>query len=759
MPKSYALVLLSVIAMLPVALYGAEVVALDKFVVTSQKRTEEIKNVPIAVTAYTGDFLSRLGVGSFKDLAPYVPGLFIQEQSPNNPGINVRGVTTDSGNPSQETRVSIFQDGVSISRSRGSVVELFDLERVEVLKGPQGTLFGRGAQIGAVSLIQNKAQNATLGQFTAGFGNLGKIEAAGTYNTVLAPNQLFARVAFSYVDREGSIENVADGSDLNGKNTLGIRTSLRWQPTPATTADLIVNYQRDQPPGTAFKSGTFAPRGGNTRPFDTAELNRGEELRIDRTVVGLTGIVNHDINDALTVTSITGYRDFDSFEAFDADGTRLNILEFAEDYLGEQLSQELRISYDTRGHFRGFAGVSYFDEKGSARVPFYTDERQLAAFLLRGAGVPVFNADGTPNASLTASPVSGAPLRAYNREEYTQTGATQAFDVFVDGTYKVTDRLEVSAGFRTTFEDITTGYQVINALTPAGFPTGAANLPNTLFAPTNGLIQASRDYNSWVSRVVARYKINSDINAFASASRGRRPDTLLISFVGGRYVPVELKEEIVWNYEVGLKGTLLQNRLNWSASVFHYDYANFQSTAVNPTPPPLTTTVDAGNATGEGFEFSFQGVLNPFVTAFGTFGYTDATFDDINDRGQRQQLAGNTFRLTSRRTYALGATFSHSLGSLGRFQLTPSYQYKSKHFFDDNNANFGGILSQDGFGLCNVRAAFLPQGSRWEVVAYVDNLFGKDYIIDAGNTGGAFGIPTFIAGDPRLFGVRATFRF
>jgi outer membrane receptor protein involved in Fe transport len=164
--------------------------------------------------------------------------------------------------------------------------------------------------------------------------------------------------------------------------------------------------------------------------------------------------------------------------------------------------------------------------------------------------------------------------------------------------------------------------------------------------------------------VVARYKINSDIDAFASASRGRRPDTLLISFVGGRYVPVELKEEIVWNYEVGLKGTLLQNRLNWSASVFHYDYANFQSTAVNPTPPPLTTTVDAGNATGEGFEFSFQGVLNPFVTAFGTFGYTDATFDDINDRGQRQQLAGNTFRLTSRRTYALGATFSHSLGSL-----------------------------------------------------------------------------------------------
>jgi outer membrane receptor protein involved in Fe transport len=99
------------------------------------------------------------------------------------------------------------------------------------------------------------------------------------------------------------------------------------------------------------------------------------------------------------------------------------------------------------------------------------------------------------------------------------------------------------------------------------------------------------------------------------------------------------------------------------------------------------------------------------------------------------------------------------LGTAGRIQLTPSYQYKSKHFFDDNNANAGGILSQDGFGLFNVRAAFQPKGDRWEVVAYVDNLFDKEYIIDAGNTGGAFGIPTFIAGDPRLFGVRATYRF
>ena len=738
---------------------GTEVVALDKFEVTSQKRTEAIENVPIAVTAYTGTFLQGMGVGSFKDLAPFVPGLFIQEQSPNNPGINVRGVTTDSGDPRQETRVSIFQDGVSISRSRGSVVELFDLERVEVLKGPQGTLFGRGAQIGAISIIQNKAQNTNAGQLTAGFGNYGRVEAAGTFNTVLQPNQVFARVAFTYVDRDGSIRNVADGSDLNGKNTLAVRTSLRWQPTPATTADLILNYQRDQPPGTSFKSGTFAPRGGDTRPFGTAELNRGSELRIDRTVAGVTAIVTHDFDDAFTLTSITGYRDFDSFEAFDADGTRLNILEFAEDYQGDQFSQELRLSYDAGGRFRGFAGLSFFDERGSARVPFYTDERQFAAFLLRGNGVPVFLPDGSPNTRLAVNPLTGGPLRPYNREEYTQTGATEAYDVFVDGTFNLTPQLEISAGLRATFEDVTSGYQVVNALTPAGFPTAAANFPNALFAPTNGLVEASRDYRSWVSRLVGRYKFSPGLSAFASAARGRRPDTLLISFVGGRYVPVELQEEIVWSYEVGLKGALLGRRVTWSASVFRYDYQNFQSTAVNPNPPPLTTTVDAGNATGKGFEATLQGALTPNLSPFATFGYTDATFDAVNDRGQRQQLAGNTFRLTSRRTYSLGATLSLPWAGAGTFRLTPSYQYKSKHFFDDNNANAGGLLRQDGYGLLALRIAFVSADQRWEVTGYADNLRDQQYIIDAGNTGGAFGIPTFVAGDPRTYGVRLTRRF
>src|SRR5690349_21835262 len=146
------------------AAFGAEeIIQLVRVDVTAQKRVQSISDVPLPITAYSGSFVERAGISDYKSLAPLVPCLFIQEQSPNNPGINMRGITDDSGRPRAGKRISIFQDGVSISRSRASVVKLFDLERVEVLKGPQGTLFGRGAEIGAMSIVQNKAKNESSG--------------------------------------------------------------------------------------------------------------------------------------------------------------------------------------------------------------------------------------------------------------------------------------------------------------------------------------------------------------------------------------------------------------------------------------------------------------------------------------------------------------------------------------------------------------------------------------------------------------------
>ena len=182
----------------------AREVALEGLTVTSQKRVQRVQEVPVAVTAYNGDFLEELGITQADELSSYVPGLEVQLQSPNNPGFVVRGITSDNGDSRVEPRVSVFKDGVSISKSRGSVVELYDMERVEVLKGPQGTLFGRGAQIGAVHLIQNKARNDTGARLELGTGNYGERYATGHVNVPLVEDQLFGRVAGFYKSGTGT---------------------------------------------------------------------------------------------------------------------------------------------------------------------------------------------------------------------------------------------------------------------------------------------------------------------------------------------------------------------------------------------------------------------------------------------------------------------------------------------------------------------------------------------------------------------------
>jgi len=560
-PRSHSVLRRAVLAtLLPASLVAQGVVQLESFTVSAQKRVQSVADVPVPITVYTGSFLERAGVSDYKGLAPLVPGLLIQEQSPNNPGINLRGITTDSGDPRAETRISIFQDGVSISRSRASVVELFDLERIEVLKGPQGTLFGRGAEIGAISLVQNKAKHEDSGEVTLGFGDYAERRASGHANMVIDRDHLAARFAFAYRENDGTIDNLADGSTLNGKKTLALRGALNWRLMPATTADIIVNWQNDTPPGVAFTSGVIPDSRGSTSPFSAAELNRGAKLGVDRTVGGVTAIVAHEFSKNVSLTSTTGWRQYDSYENFDADGSRLPLLEFAEDSRGRQFSQELRVNFNDGGRFTGFAGASWFSESGVSRVPFYQDERQLWPFLagsfrdgLIGGGLPAsfanafvppanpfvpqaalplsfagFATPGLPAQLRSLAGLAGAPLRPSRTDDYTQSGRTRAFDVFVDATWRATDQIEFTAGLRLAHENLTSGYQVNNdaAFQTLGFIVNS--IPGYPYLPSGGKREASASASSWDGRLIGRYEFSKTLNAYASVSRGHRPRALLL---------------------------------------------------------------------------------------------------------------------------------------------------------------------------------------------------------------------------------------
>ncbi|WP_295696160.1 TonB-dependent receptor, partial [uncultured Maricaulis sp.] len=212
--------------------------SIDVIRVTTQFREQSLADVPINVSAFDEERLDALDIADFEDLAAFTPGLIVQEQSPNNTGYSIRGITTDSGEATSETRVAVFQDGVSITRSRGSYVELFDIERVEIAKGPQPTLFGRGALIGGINIIQNKAEDEFSASVEVGAGNEGQIEARGHVNFALSENYGLRFAAVSR-ERDGYIDNALGGEGLQGRDTQAVRMVFSGAPTDRFSFDFI----------------------------------------------------------------------------------------------------------------------------------------------------------------------------------------------------------------------------------------------------------------------------------------------------------------------------------------------------------------------------------------------------------------------------------------------------------------------------------------------------------------------------------------
>tara|TARA_B100000678_G_scaffold291211_1_gene306861 strand:- start:25276 stop:27555 length:2280 start_codon:yes stop_codon:yes gene_type:complete len=723
--------------------------------VTVQKREQSLQDVPVAVSVLDEAALNDLGLDEFDQIARFIPGFEVQEQSPNNPGFVIRGITSDSGEANIEPRIAIFQDGVSISRSRGSVVELFDVERVEVAKGPQPTLFGRGALIGGVNVIQAKPQFDVAGKVTAGFGNFNERFAEGFITGPIAGDVVAGRLAARIRQRDGYVESLnPNEDDFNSQDMAAVRASLRIEPASNLRLDLIANWQQDTPTGTSFKSGAFAPApGASTDAWDPANLNSfgnflgGEKLGLDRTVTSITALGEYEINDMMTLSSITGWRDIDSVEVFDPDGFGLELLIFAEDYQGEQFSQEFRLNFDNGDRVTGFAGISYFDEEGMQYVPLTYDERSVQA-LLGGLLTPpnAPSVDQLPAINLTAFQQSGGtlvvPLKPIHNEQFTNFGDTQAIDIFGDVSFQVTDRLELSAGVRYTTEDKTSGLEVELLNGPSNLTFGG------IFVSPTPLIERSETFDDVTYRAAASFAATDNVNLFANFGRGRRPEVITASASSPSAGFAVLDAEIVDAWEAGFKGFFLNGDLSLDGSVFYYDYSNFQTTVV--TDAGLIEPRNAGDATAEGGELQAIWSVSDMVALTANYGYNKARFDD----DPSALNPGNRLRLSPDHTASVSARFLFDLG-FGELKLVPSYTWQDKVYFDNTERD---LISQDAYGLLNLNAQ-LDFNNGFGIEAYISNALDEEYLIDAGNTGDGFGIPTFISGAPQFYGIRASKTF
>jgi outer membrane receptor protein involved in Fe transport len=813
----------------------------ETIVVTAQLREQRPVEVPFALTTYSGKFLDEYNIQEFEDLARYTPGFSVQNQSPNNPAISIRGITVDSGFSYFEPRVSIYQDGVSIAKPRGAYVELFDVERVEISKGPQSTLYGRGALIGAVNIVQAKPNlTDTFGMVRGEMGNLDYWLGEAMVNVPLSTN-VGLRVAGRYKTRDGTVDSLLPGvADFNSVETGAVRGSLRVEPSDKVTVDLIGNYQKDTPSGTSFKSLLYRPTdpvtgavldGLGTRDGAAlapgAGFEGGKDLGLDREVWGVTGLVKAELSPAFTLNSITAYRAFDTLEILDIDGISLPVITGAEEFNNKQFSQELRLTWDNDGPLAAFIGASYFHEKSRQRQAVQFDERfalaRLADALNGGGFIPGRPASDPAPASLLSDPtfdalllqgVAGsfgyllpapiaagisANLKANHLEQDINESKTKAFDLFGDAIWKVTPQIELGVGLRWTHDDKTTSISdsVLNGrsilggflgalslpeplrtqlLTALAVP-GAATIPPSIFYPVplfgvtfqptanNGdTISAKNKDDGFTWRAFARYAPTEDTSLYAIYARGRRPEVLAalnpaIPFDDPRFSLVDA--ETVDSYEIGAKTSLLNRKLYLDGALFFYKYDNFQTLEQVGT---TFVTTNAGKAESYGFEAQVRYDHSRDLRLFANYAFNHARF-------KSGVLDGNRFRLAPEHTFSAGMTLAHDIGP-GRLDFTPAVTYQSKVFFDDNNdvpalqqppatllPDLFQDEFQDGYALVSARLGYSLANGKYRVELFAENLFDKKYIKDAGNSGDALGLPTFIAGEPRTYGVQVTGRF
>jgi iron complex outermembrane recepter protein len=761
---------------------GAGVADVTEIVVTAQKIEQRLVDVPITISAVTGARIAELGVSDLDELSNYIPGLNIQEQSANNPGVVIRGITSDSGSAQQGARVSLYYNGVDISRSRGSYQAIYDLERVEVIKGPQATLFGTASAVGAISLTSARPREGFSGALTGGYGNFDQTLVSGFLNA--GSDTLAGRVAFEWRQRDGYVENLSNvQDDLYAQDQLGVRASLRWTPTDAIMVDLIGTYDRQRNSGTPFISRALGTEDGPGNPFGRAHLGGSplsasvlgkEKLGLDRDVYDINLTASYEFAPGLTFTTVNGYREFDSLETFDADGSAAWYLEFAELATGWQASHEGRFAYSDP-NWRASFGWNVFVEEGRQNVPFSSEEGifiQCLTNAFAGAGIVppgCINAAGVVTAAQVTPAITGGALAAIPyRSVFENQGENDSYSMFADATWIPTPAVEITGGVRFLIEQRKSGYfadvpvPVLPGLLPAAFraPLLAA-LPSLALSLIPGQIDtggrtftAQRSYQAVLPRFNILYRLTPSTNVFATVSKGRRSPVVSLNAarVGGVTVPNRslIDEETVWNYEVGLKGAT--GILSGSLGVYYQKYDGFQVTVVGSD--GVARTQSAGTASNLGVEAELTLRPTDWLSIFGNVGYIDGGIDE--DNSFAPQFSGARFRLQPEWQAAAGFTIDAPLGGGARFFATPSVTHRSRIFFEVPNNN---AISQGPVTLVNARAGVSFADEAFEVAGFIRNAFDEDYLLDAGNTGGGFGIPTFIPGEPRFYGVTATMRF
>ncbi len=731
-----------------------EEITLEPVTVTSQQREQNLPDIAGSITVLGSSFISSNDIRDLTQMAGFVPGLVVREQTPHRPNYVIRGLTSDEVSLTAQPRVSVYFNNVPTSRPSMASAELYDMESVEVLRGPQGTLFGRGSQAGAIHFITRKAGPQNDGFISAGYGEYNMQDFRGALGGTLLKDKLFARGAGFYNTRDGYVTNTFGGT-LNGKNSLGGRFSLRYLPFWNTHVDLVVNYQQDDQPGTAFMSKRFPNASGESDIFSyRASLDQGEKLNNYRDILGTSLEIRRFRNENNYLTSVTSYTTNSADSRWDGDGTMAPAINMAEAIEVRQFTQEVRYNFSLKSRINGFAGASFWREKARQNYLFNPNEQYMAYLILQMPEYLVTPAgESYPMTALPADPLlgplAGMPLPAQHEEENISQATNQSIDLFADATWKLSWRLSLTAGVRANQESFRLSNESrMNSGSPSvlGMLTGMS--PNLFFKPI-GEREVKESWNGLAYRASLKYDLGPNSNLFAGYSKGRRPPVIQFNAMGKSEI---MSQETLHNFDAGIKSAL-GSRFWFDATAFYQLFRNFQTNAWTENNYLVR---DAGKATSYGAEASTRVALLHHTSLFGNYAWIHARFDSIDSQGNPQEYVGNQFRLTPEHSFTAGIDARFPLIRGVWFFAVPSWSWQSHIWFEDANTP---ELDQKAFGTLNGNTGVILTGPGVTLSVSGTNLLGEKYLISAGNTGTLFGVPTYIPGPPRMISGKITWRF
>ena len=733
-PTNGLLVVLAMSSFHASSVFAAEEVtsiALDEIIITAQKRSENLQDVPSSISAFSEDVIEDAGWADIDRLQDAMPSVIIGGEDGTKPYIYIRGIGTSKFDIGSDGSIGIFVDEVFSARASNNLNGIMDLERIEVLKGPQGTLYGRNTIGGAISMYTKKPGNEFEGKLKVGVGSSGQYLIAGSVSGALIENKLRARLSLAGSDQDGVFVDTISGNTNNNKNNSARLTLLA---TPSENLEITLVAEKNIIKSDAVLAEPLAGIVGYAHPaLDFSGVvtdNTRDRYSNAYSFPGFSDIDSDQISlkvkwfgDSLDFTSITSRSSEDYSEARDFDGSAPDSFSAFVDQSSTQYSQEFRLN-STNG------GVATLDDKLQwvLGVFYYNDD---------ASRLDEFNFG--PASILAAPPPFGV---THNNNDTLVNIDTTSYAVYGQATYALTQDLGLTVGLRHTDDKKKFTYQ------------GSSNTPMFPVIFADFQVEDTLDFSSTDPRISLDYKISDDAMVYASYATGFKSGGVQYAVSSPATAANSFDEEKLSMIELGIKSRMLEGRMQFNAALYRYKYTDQQvQSIVDVGGAPEALTQNAGESTMTGVEFDVVALLTENFKANFNYTYQDAEFDKF--ASLTGSLAGNRMPRTPDHALSFGLDYSMDLGAAGMLNLQGNYAWKDSYFF-----NFENTTSTDSYGVLNLSAWWDLGDDRTRLRVYCNNCGNQEYlnqVLDFPITLGGGGRETWAL--QRRYGAEVSYKF